>query len=56
MGQAKQRGTYEERKEEAIKAGRVKRKFSRSAMRNEIQAAFMGSLFKVLFMRSRKNR
>lgn len=35
MGQAKQRGTFEQRKVQAITAGRVKVRYSKSAMERE---------------------
>ena len=53
MGQAKLRGTFEERKAQAIEAGRVKKKFSRPAFRQEIQELFMKVLFNRLFLKNR---
>jgi hypothetical protein len=38
MGQAKQRGTFEQRKAEAIKAGRVKVRYSKSAIKKEVKS------------------
>ena len=53
MGQAKLRGTFEERKAQAIAEGRIKKKFSRPAFRQEIQELFMKVLFNRLFPKNR---
>lgn len=53
MGQAKLRGTFEERKARAIAAGRIKVKYSKPAFRQEIQELFMKALFNKLFLRNR---
>ena len=52
MGQAKLRGTFEERKAQAIAAGRIKKKFSRPAFRQEL---FMKVLFNRLFSKKTAN-
>jgi len=47
MGEAKRRGTFEERKEQAIKAGRVKkRRASYKFGQNYSLLEFMASVFK----------
>lgn len=52
MGQAKQRGTFEQRKAEAIKAGRVKQKYSKLQIRYEFFKMFAN----LYFNRGIKNR
>lgn len=45
MGQARQKGSFETRKAQAIAAGRIKRRFSRVELRQEIRAAMVRHLF-----------
>jgi len=52
MGQAKQRGTFEERKAQAVEAGRLKVRYNKPKLRQDIQAIIAQQLLKGLL----KNR
>ena len=56
MGEAKRRGTFEERKAEAIKAGRVRVKFSQEDFRKEVQELLLQTLFSKYIVKVSKNR
>lgn len=56
MGEARKRGTYEERKAEAIKEGRIKQRYSKSKLKVSIKEALMQEFFSSLFFKAKKNR
>lgn len=56
MGEAKRRGTFEERKAEAIKAGRVKNSITRKISKNDLLSLDLALLELMYLLKGSKNR